>query len=86
MGLRLLSAWLPVLASLAVLGIAAAGGALPFAVAVLPCAVIVAGGVGTALSPGVRSAQVTALGAILALLLLGGLHDRQLRAGGFRSE
>jgi len=25
-------------------------------------------------------------GAILALLLLGGLHDRQLRAGGFRSE
>ncbi len=67
--LKLLSAWLPLLAGLLLLLLAARTGNAAFAVAAIPGALLTAGGTRSLLFTDLRAPQLVAVGSVLTLLL-----------------
>jgi pimeloyl-ACP methyl ester carboxylesterase len=66
---RRISAWIPTLAGLGLVALAARAGALSLVLAVLPGAFLVAGGVRCLLAPDLRAPQQIATGAVFGMLL-----------------
>lgn len=68
--LKRVSAWIPMLAGLCLLGLSERSGALAVVLALLPGSMMLAGGVRSLLAPDLRAPQHTATGGVLGLLLV----------------